>query len=51
MKLKKCADLGYRPRKLASNLKIIITKIEKILKSEKFMLIFVFLRRFKQKLS
>ncbi len=42
IKSEKYADFGHQPGKLASNLKMNIRKMGKTLKSEKFMIIFVF---------
>ncbi len=36
------ANFGRKPEKLASNLKMNVTKMEKTLKTKKFMIIFVF---------
>ncbi len=40
--MKKYANFDHNLGKLASNLKINITKMEKLLKSKKFMIIFAF---------
>ncbi len=48
---KKYAYFGYRRGKLASNLKINITKMEKMLISEKFIMIFAKIWTKKRKLS
>ncbi len=42
IKVEKYADFGCKPRKLAPNLKMNITKMEKMLKFKKFMIIFNF---------
>ncbi len=50
-KSKKSADFGRRPRKLASNFTMIITKMRKKLKSKKFMTIFTKIWTEERKLS